>query len=352
MGKEIRHKQIANILRQQLLSGELQPGTVLSPTPRMAEEFGTSVCTIQTALAPLVEEGLLERRPRFGTVVRHNPKVLTCAGIYVPGNIMDEWKYAFYRELCRELERQLGGLNVRAKLFADLRSEAEHVEPLPELIKAVESREIQALFVPLSDFSTESWLRQLPIPKSFVTSDPALKPVGSDGDQMMQLALTRLRDQGCRSVGMISSVRMPPNVAHPYFHMYEKFTDLISDLGLRTRDEWVLTPVKDALVDHEWHGYDAFRSLWSMETRPDGLFVFPDTTARGVMPAALELGVEVPDDIQMVFHRNSGVKWLCPLAVDWVEVDTAQWAAEMIGQVRQQMAGEEIKAVNLPFRLV
>ncbi len=346
----IRHKQITETLRQRLLRGEIASGNTLPTTQELAVQFETSVFTIQTAMAPLVAEGLLERRRNLGTVVRHNPKVLTCAGIYAGRGLLDEWEYAFYRKLSGELQRQLGGTQVEAKLFADMRSTPERLKPLPELVQAVESREIQALFVPLCDHRTTPWLHQLPVPKSFVTSNRALHSVCSDGDQMLELALTRLRDQGCRNIGMISAVPMPPNVGHPYFHMYEKFTDLISDLGLRTRDKWVVILDGD-IPSHERFGYDAFKQLWSQPEHPDGVFVFPDTSARGVMTATLELGVRVPDELKLVFHRNSGVDWHCPLAVDRVESDTTQWAAEMITQVRKQMNGEDIAPVRLPFRL-
>jgi DNA-binding LacI/PurR family transcriptional regulator len=81
------------------------------------------------------------------------------------------------------------------------------------------------------------------------------------------------------------------------------------------------------------------------------LFVYPDTSARGVMGAALELGVRVPEDLKLIFHHNTGVSWHCPLAVDWIETDTAQWADEMIRQVRRQMEGGEVAPVAMPYQL-
>ncbi len=176
------------------------------------------------------------------------------------------------------------------------------------------------------------------------------KPVGTNADLMLELALTRLRDQGCRNIGMISAVRIPPNVAHPYFRMFEKFIHLVSDLGLKTRDNWIVIP-DGGLPSHERFGYTAFQRLWSQPEQSEGVFVYPDTSARGVMTALLELGVSVPDQLKVVFHRNSGVDWHCPLAVDQVESDTARWAAEMITQVRRQMEGQAIATVKLPFRM-
>jgi len=344
----IRHKQITAALRDRMLRGEMRPGETLPTTQQLAAQFETSVYTIHTAIAPLVKEGMLERRRNLGTVVRHNPAVLTCAGIYCGSDLLDEWEYAFYRELSRELQRQLGGADVETKMFLDMRSTPDLTEPLPELVRAVEAREIQALFVPLCDWRTNPWLRHLPVPKSFVTSNRELNPVGCDADQMLELALTRLRDQGCHNIGMISAVRIPGNSAHPYFRMYEKFVDLVSDFGLKIRNEWVVH-AGGHVVNHERFGYDSFKQLWAGPERPDGVFVYPDISARGVSAAALELGVRVPDELKLVFHHNSGVDWFCPLTADLVESDTARWAAEMITQIHRQMQGKPIAPVSLPF---
>lgn len=345
-----QHKEITVELRNQLLQRKWKPGECLPTNRDMAEQFGTSLFTIQTALSPLVEEGLIERRRRFGTVVRHNPKVLTCAGIYCGDNLLDEWEFAFYRELSRELQRQLGGGDVETKLFVDMRATSEHTEPLPDLVRAIESREIQALLVPLCDWRTIPWLKQLPVPKSFCTSDTEVNPVGSDTEQMLELALAHLRDQGCRSVGMISTVRKPQDVDSPHFKMYKTFIDQVSDFGLKIRNEWVIH-AEGHVVDHERFGYDSFKQLWVGSELPDGIFVFPDASARGVSAAVLELGVCVPDGLKLVFHHNSGVDWFCPLAADRVETDTARWATEMITQIRRQMDGQDVAPIRVPSTL-
>jgi DNA-binding LacI/PurR family transcriptional regulator len=70
------------------------------------------------------------------------------------------------------------------------------------------------------------------------------------------------------------------------------------------------------------------------------------------MAAALERRVRVPKEMKLVFHHNTGVDWVCPLPVDWVESDVAEWAAALIRQVRQQKAGETVTPITLPYRLV
>jgi DNA-binding LacI/PurR family transcriptional regulator len=359
-------------IRHRILSGHWGAGMRLPNRDQLAIEFNTSVFTIHRALTPLEQEGLIERKRRVGTIVKHHPAVLTCAGIYSGSGLLDEWEYAFFRELSRELQRQLGGQNVESRLFADMRSTADHLKPLPELVRAVESREIQALFVVLSDQNTDPWLARLPVTASFNGRMP--NGVHADAAQLLRLGLTRLRERGCRTVGLISAIRIPRDAHGCYFHFYKAFTSIVADLGMQTRNPWVITPA-GRVADHEVYGYESFRRLWDAEAssgalsetssgagidkardkgrdkHPDGLMVYPDTSARGVMTAALELGVRVPDDIKMVFHHNTGVNWLCPLPVDWVESDTSRWAAEMIRQVRQQKAGADVEPVSLNFEL-
>ncbi len=54
----------------------------------------------------------------------------------------------------------------------------------------------------------------------------------------------------------------------------------------------------------------------------------------------------------MIFHRNSGIDWFCPLSVDWVESDTVRWASEMIRQIQQQKAGKVVSGETVDFRII
>jgi DNA-binding GntR family transcriptional regulator len=56
-------------IRNEILQGQLRPGTPLSPR-RLARELGMSVLPIAGALRRLEDDGLVERRARVGTRVR------------------------------------------------------------------------------------------------------------------------------------------------------------------------------------------------------------------------------------------------------------------------------------------
>ncbi len=349
-----RHRQVTEAMRARILGGELKPGTLLPSMHELAAQFDTSFFTVQTALKPLQEEGLIEKKKRFGTVVKHNAAVLTTAAIYCSGTGLDPHHAAFRDELCRQLSQQLTGQDVHPEMFMDPRPQDQQHEPLPSLLRAIERNEVQALLVAGCDHVSLPWLRQQPATASFSASGSMPNRVSCDFADLLRLSLRRLRERGCRTIGMICPMQNSPHLLPAAYErqFYRDFIEVLGEAGLQTRNAWMAVP--DTWHENiEEYGYRQFKAIWRQKERPDGILVYPDVTARGVMTAALELGVCVPRDAHLVFHRNSGVDWFCPLSVDWVESDLVAWAAAMIDQVRRQKAGEEIgEPTVLGYRLV
>lgn len=63
------YKQLREMLRSQIETGQLAVGTTLAPEIELAETFGVSRSTMRSAILGLVEDGLLKRKPGAGTVV-------------------------------------------------------------------------------------------------------------------------------------------------------------------------------------------------------------------------------------------------------------------------------------------
>ncbi len=338
-------------MRELILGGTLAPGSTLPTMHQLAEQFSTSYFTIQTALTPLVEEGLLERRRRTGTTVRRHPIGLSCAAIYGSSGFLDTTQDGFSRELCRHLHLQLAAQDVRTEAFLDTRPPAAMGRPLPALVQAVEDRVVQAVIVPRCDQVTLPWLRRLPVVTAFATSAQIPNRVAFDHAQMLRLGLERLREGGCSRVGLISSIQNPhrdPEGMEARFH--EAFVTTLRDLKLETRDAWIRVP-REWQPRIELYGYEQFHALWRQPERPQGVLVYPDVTARGVLTAALERNVRVPEEMRMVFHRNVGIDFVCPLSVDWVESDVAACAGALIEQVHLQKRGSEVQEIILPHHL-
>ncbi|MGH3159518.1 MAG: GntR family transcriptional regulator [Streptosporangiaceae bacterium] len=79
-----RHEQIAADLREQIMSGEILPGTQLPSTPRLVERYGAANPTIQKALGALKDEGFLVSQQGKGVYVRNRqPFVVEVSPFFV-----------------------------------------------------------------------------------------------------------------------------------------------------------------------------------------------------------------------------------------------------------------------------
>ncbi len=63
------YAQFAQLLREAIAGGRLEPGATLPPERDLAAEYGVSRITIRKAIAELAEDGLLSRRQGAGTTV-------------------------------------------------------------------------------------------------------------------------------------------------------------------------------------------------------------------------------------------------------------------------------------------
>lgn len=62
--------QIETVLKSQIRMGKIQEGDRLPPEHEISKQFGVSTLTVRQALATLVAEGYLDRKPGRGTIVR------------------------------------------------------------------------------------------------------------------------------------------------------------------------------------------------------------------------------------------------------------------------------------------
>lgn len=68
------YRQLSDLLRGQVMSGEFTPGQRLPSEAQLGEQFGISRITIRQALGDLEREGLVTRVPGKGTFVAERPK--------------------------------------------------------------------------------------------------------------------------------------------------------------------------------------------------------------------------------------------------------------------------------------
>ena len=334
------------------MSGELPAGEKLPSTEKIASLWKTSKSTAHTALNNLVKEGLLERHQGSWTYVREKPLMLARMGIYYDSpQVWRDDERAFYRSLQGILEEKLAKAGIEVAVFIDRRPEYKQRLVLSELDKAIFHREIQGLIIPLSNRIAAPPLLRLPLPVSIISDATALpNRVGFDTEKDFEELMPRLCKIGCKSVGLISSVKYDPDIpafSENAMHFRSIFLRQAESYGLLTRNQWIKMPTK-VVTNMAGFGYNEFHSLWRQTERPDAVLVYPDMVVRGVVTAALELNAPKSHDLTFCFHRNAHINILCPFPALWMVSDEAKIADALIDQVRRQHEGKLVSPARIP----
>jgi GntR family transcriptional regulator len=66
-------QQLADLLREQIRNGELQPGARIPSAAALAQEYELAPVTVRKAITQLQQEGLLVSRVGWGTYVAVRP---------------------------------------------------------------------------------------------------------------------------------------------------------------------------------------------------------------------------------------------------------------------------------------
>jgi DNA-binding LacI/PurR family transcriptional regulator len=342
--KQPRYRRIADGLRTQIMSGELVPGQQLPSKGELMGTWNSSSFTIHTAVQTLIKEGWIESIRGAGTYVAHFENRFNCAGIYHGTNIFANEGASFSRVLHTSLLEQLHALGKDALVFVDSRPESKQGTILPQLKEAILHRRIQCLIAPTLNSIDFGSLARVSLPTAYGAFTASSHQVNFDLPSLLKDSVHQLALQGCRSVGLISNVVTPLTKKGVYSDFYLSFQRAVQAEGLITRVSWIREPLTE-ISDLESYGYQEIKNLWALPSKPDGLVIYPDALARGAIMAILKLGIQVPQQIRCVFHRNARVRFLCPFPATWAISDEAQMAAALIRMIQRQFNGEKVSPV-------
>jgi DNA-binding LacI/PurR family transcriptional regulator len=239
---------------------------------------------------------------------------------------------------------------LQCMVWLDERPDRKQEDPVPQLAEAVKDGRIQALVCPLVNSQVLEWIHAFPIPHAYLTSLKSPGSVNLDLAGLARMAARQFKDWGCQTVGAVlsestaalNSPRQPTELPQ----IGPSFVDEARRLGLRVEEQWVKRP-PDTPRSMTEMGYHFFREIWAGSKRPDGIFVFPDMAARGVLAAISEGRVRIPQDLRLIIHRNAEVEVFSPVPVTSVETSAAEVAELLFRQIKRQIAGKDAPALSL-----
>jgi DNA-binding LacI/PurR family transcriptional regulator len=344
------YRRIANGLREDIATGKLAPGTRLPSTDDLAAIWQSSTFTVHTALVTLVKEGWIERLNGAGTYVAESTNRFTCAAIYHGVDICSNDHPPFLRSIHGSLLKKLGMYGKESQIFIDVRPPDEQRAILPSLADAIRHRRVQCVVAPTINDVNSPALARLPVPVVFNRHRTSPNCVDFDPKNFIFESVRHLVDQGCRSVGVLTSVSTPEvDGLRAYAGFRASFGHAVRQEKLNAQEEWIRSP-RQHVSKLPQFGYREFMEFWRLPEKPDGFIVYPDAAAAGVITAILELGVRtVTDRMRFVFHRNANIDLLCPFPVTWAIADEDRVAAGMVEMIQQQFRGERVTPVLVPY---
>lgn len=99
----LKQDLIAETVRNWIIGGKYSPGQKLPTDVELANQFQVNKCTVAAGLNQLVEEKLLERAPRRGSVVRRQEKMLCTNAVALITKTQGEMYSKFTARINREL---------------------------------------------------------------------------------------------------------------------------------------------------------------------------------------------------------------------------------------------------------
>jgi DNA-binding LacI/PurR family transcriptional regulator len=347
--KQPAYRRIFDGLRRQITTGTLAPGTQLPSTRDLVVTWKSSYFVIHAALTALVREGWLERRHGAGTFIIDPKRRFLCAGIYHGSDPALDDENAFSRHLHFALLREFERQHKTTQVFIDPRPHRQQSTILPALAEAIRERRIQCLVAPsINQYSQES-LARLTVPTAFLANSSSPHQVGYDTTAMFRESLRRLKEQGCRSVGVITNIVASRNAGKYFRGLRSGLEDAFAEAGLPWREEWIRCPSSFSRQMQAF-GYREFRAVWKMRNKPDGLIVHPDNMVRGVILAVLETGSrEVAQKMKFVFHRNAHVSQLCPFPATWAILDENTLARGLVSAIQGQFDGKKVVPTSISY---
>jgi DNA-binding LacI/PurR family transcriptional regulator len=296
---------IYNKLRQEILAGKWAAGSKLPNEPEIARRFECSIGTVSKAVGVLVHEGLVERRARAGTRVLKNSLDIEPAATR-----LDAFAFIYPGEQHEGIWRIVKGFNDAARdeqrrvimlsTGTDYQKESELIGRLSEfdvcgavVYPVMSSRQDQIRF------SKMLLTTKFPVVLAEVNLPGLGCPaVVADGFHAGYTMTRHLLERGHKKIGFFSNYAWVPFIRDRYLG----YRWALNEAGISECPEWVMLessmhPVfEDLLREPTELGRRYLRDCGKL----DGVVCANDFLAFGLITAATEQGLCVPQDLKVV----------------------------------------------------
>ena len=347
------YQHIFATVRDRIMSGVYPRNSYLPSEHEMCGEFKVHRITVRKALELLWAEGLIEKQPGKGTLVREKTPLPWGPGslseqkhvvfVLCTGELRDDrFTERFQSGLFYYLERRCA--EVGYHLLYKTASESDHIL---ELIKGLNV----AYFI-FSSYVFEHLLVEvsgLHVPALIVNhQDPRFTSVRSDDFSAAVELVTYFITTGHRRIAVLTGPQS-------YVTSRDRLAGWKSVLQSHSINYKAMP-----IYEGDWtfsSGYEAGKKILQLpeQERPDGVFSFNDEGAIGMMKALQEGGLSIPGDISIAGFDDISMCTMVNPTLTTIRVDIETMSVAVIQQLyfTLQLSGEiPVIHIKVPTWLV
>ncbi len=220
-------------------------------------------------------------------------------------------------------------------------------------IRSLLSMRVDALIVSVSqttkDFSFYDTVRDMGVPLTFMDRVPPIDKVSSVvcDDRLGAFAATEQAiNIGYRKIGHLAGFQHT-NIGR---ERYKGFVDAMKQYDVPIKPEWV---VYGGFSEEE--GYNGFNKIYESGNLPEFIFASTFPVALGVYKAVEELGMKIPDDIDIISFGSSGLNRFLSPPMSYVEQLTTELGKRAFDLTLENIRQQDQfipQRIKLPTKLV
>ncbi|MGB2866832.1 MAG: GntR family transcriptional regulator [Bacteroidota bacterium] len=293
------YRQVADIIRADILSGNISAGDQLASHQKLAGRYKVSLITIKRALNELKAEGFLFSRAGKGTYVHQEPSRKLTLGTKTIGMVLRDLKSPFFSLIVHSVEEYAShkGYNIL------ISNSAQQIEKEENIIRHFYDIGVNGLIIAsmTHEYSAPPFLRtphteNYPCIMVSYVKDPDIYFVGTDHEKGGFLAADHLLSLGHRTLGYINGEE--GNAVGDL--RKDGFVRALQQHDVPERDQFFFRlPLGGESNDYS-SGYAVGEEFLSLSRKPEAVFAYNDLAGLGFEQALLDKGVRVPDDIAIV----------------------------------------------------
>jgi DNA-binding LacI/PurR family transcriptional regulator/DNA-binding transcriptional regulator YhcF (GntR family) len=341
-------RQIASFVRELIQKKKLVPQTRLPPIRMLCELWNTNYFTVQAALRRLGAEGLIVQSTSKGSFVAESKRELHRVCLYHERNLESNWQEDFYTRLSMSLYFALSERGIISVPFFDHRPQEEQNTAPPEVRAMVRDGEIDAIIGTTINYSKTRWLTKVGVPNASLVIRLPHRIINFDMELFVQLTLEEVLKRGHKTVGLIhipTPIKRTGPSSDPLLYALKKIAE--------EKNIKVVVPKKPPMGDFNWEDTGSYlcEKILRSKVPVESIVIYPDSLIYGVAQTLLKHQITVPENLQVISHRNFESSFWVPFPVTWLTVKIEDYARGLLKQIDQQIAGVEMEPINIPVHL-